>query len=275
MRAMKKLIASFCLLLSAASLHALPVGNPADPMLYTNNFYFDGSECWNCFDWIDLRLGFYGDYVFDRNLQYQSDIDERKPRDVRIITNAGSVTLNFFDWFDIFGVFGAMGIHQFENEGASQDELVYSTRPCYSGGGRITFWQCDCFYLGAQGQYLYSETQFNSITDYNPGTMIYQQNAADKHSDYGEWQASVACTYMFVDSANFSLLPYAALQFAGVKWQRNHVLSDGTTLLELEQQKLVGWTIGMTALLCDMGGVSVEARFGNEKAMSVLGQLSF
>ncbi|ROT50700.1 major outer membrane porin, partial [Chlamydia trachomatis] len=75
---MKKLLKSvlvFAALSSASSLQALPVGNPAEPSLMIDGILwegFGGDPCDPCTTWCDaisMRMGYYGDFVFDRVLK--------------------------------------------------------------------------------------------------------------------------------------------------------------------------------------------------------------
>ncbi len=56
-------------------MYALPIGNPSEASLCTQGVFFGGSNCNTCdpcFCWFDawsLRLGYYGDFVFNRNLR--------------------------------------------------------------------------------------------------------------------------------------------------------------------------------------------------------------
>ncbi|AGW39406.1 major outer membrane protein (MOMP) [Chlamydia pecorum] len=123
-----------------ASLHALPVGNPAEPSLLIDGTIWEGMSgdpCDPCATWCDaisLRVGFYGDYVFDRVLK--TDVPQKfsmgpiptsstSPEDSAILTernnaaygkhmhdaelftNAGYIALNIWDRFDIFCTLGA------------------------------------------------------------------------------------------------------------------------------------------------------------------------
>nr|Q46407.1 RecName: Full=Major outer membrane porin; Short=MOMP; Flags: Precursor [Chlamydia muridarum]pir/I40741/ major outer membrane protein - Chlamydia trachomatis [Chlamydia trachomatis]AAA16615.1 major outer membrane protein [Chlamydia muridarum] len=142
---MKKLLKSvlaFAVLGSASSLHALPVGNPAEPSLMIDGILwegFGGDPCDPCTTWCDaisLRLGYYGDFVFDRvlktdvNKQFEmgpvptttdtdaaADITTSTPRenpaygkhmqDAEMFTNAAYMALNIWDRFDVFCTLGA------------------------------------------------------------------------------------------------------------------------------------------------------------------------
>ncbi|KZN28179.1 porin [Chlamydia pecorum] len=123
-----------------ASLHALPVGNPAEPSLLIDGTIWEGMSgdpCDPCATWCDaisLRVGFYGDYVFDRVLK--TDVSKmflmgtaptspnsaadsnttaeranpaygKHMHDAEWFTNAGYIALNIWDRFDIFCTLGA------------------------------------------------------------------------------------------------------------------------------------------------------------------------
>ncbi|WP_080129718.1 porin [Chlamydia suis] len=141
---MKKLLKSvlvFAALSSASSLQALPVGNPAEPSLMIDGILwegFGGDPCDPCTTWCDaisLRLGYYGDYVFDRVLK--TDVNKefemgaapsqasgnaagptqlkarenpaygKHLQDAEMFTNAAFMALNIWDRFDVFCTLGA------------------------------------------------------------------------------------------------------------------------------------------------------------------------
>lgn len=143
---MKRLLKSvlvFAALGSASSLQALPVGNPAEPSLMIDGILwegFGGDPCDPCTTWCDavsLRLGYYGDYVFDRVLKtdvnkefemgaaptaqdttvLRNDPTTPTPRpnpaygkhfqDAEMFTNAAFMALNIWDRFDVFCTLGA------------------------------------------------------------------------------------------------------------------------------------------------------------------------
>lgn len=142
---MKRLLKSvlvFAALGSASSLQALPVGNPAEPSLMIDGILwegFGGDPCDPCTTWCDavsLRLGYYGDYVFDRVLKTDvakefemgkapeptdqdsvtaplTPIARPNPaygkhfQDAEMFTNAAFMALNIWDRFDVFCTLGA------------------------------------------------------------------------------------------------------------------------------------------------------------------------
>lgn len=143
---MKKLLKSalmFAALGSVAhSLHALPVGNPAEPSLLIDGTMWEGTPgdpCDPCVTWCDaisIRTGFYGDYVFDRVLKTDvaknvTDMSARptvasgqvagtstattRPniaynqhlQDSEWFTNSAFLALNIWDRLDLFCTVGA------------------------------------------------------------------------------------------------------------------------------------------------------------------------
>ncbi|ANH78500.1 porin [Candidatus Chlamydia sanziniae] len=139
---MKKLLKSVLLsaaFVGSASLQALPVGNPAEPCLLIDGTMWEGvsgDPCDPCATWCDaisLRIGFYGDYVFDRILkadvaktfgmgaeptgntattfvtmtERDNPAYNRRIHDAEWFTNAGYLALNIWDRFDVFCTLGA------------------------------------------------------------------------------------------------------------------------------------------------------------------------
>ena len=165
---MKKLILIALTLISCGTVYTLPIGNPSEASLYPNGLWW-GSACCKpydpCFSWceaLSLRLGFYGDYVFNRHMQIysgghsQSDIDRTE-----IYTNAGLLVLNICNWIDIFSTLGASDFKLFTDGGAFSNnstviQLDWDTTWSWSVGGRATIWECDCFSVGVEGQYFRS-----------------------------------------------------------------------------------------------------------------------
>ncbi len=287
---MKKFVLTVLTVLTCGALQALPAGNPADASLYTNNFWFGDSSCDPCdpcgswCDMFDIRLGFYGDYVFNRHLHAKNtDTDVQT---TTLATNAGLIVVNLCDWIDLFGTIGVTSLRVRTTSDAWQDgvaglsnvmtEFDFSSEMSYSGGIRATLWNCDCFYVGAEAQYFYTNTSANWFLDYPTGGLTYFNN---RNASYQEWQVAVGCAYMFVNSSNFAFIPYANIEVSGVNWSLDQAFANrsGFSLNtpSLKADKVVGWSMGMTALLCDLIGVTVEGRWANEKAIHVNGQLSF
>lgn len=288
---MKKFVLTVLTVLTCGALQALPAGNPAGSSLYTNNFWFGDSSCDPCdpcsswCDWFDIRLGFYGDYVYNRHLETKGTVGDQGGdiQDTKINTNAGLIVLDICDRFEAFATIGTTNFNiMTENNswgvaaGPVMSELFFSTEMSYSGGLRATIWECDCFMIGGMAQYFYTNTSTDSYLEYAGGTQTYFNN--NRSANYQEWQVAVGAAYMFMNSANFMFVPYANVEVSGVNWNLGQSFTANSQFVQLQSlqnKKIVGWSLGMSAVLCDLIGVTVEGRWANEKALHVNGQLSF
>ncbi len=288
-REMRKFILSALTMLLCGSAYALPVGNPTEASLYTNGVWWSRSSCDPCDpcgSWCDafsVRLGFYGDYVFNRHLEVKSssaDIDR-----TQIFTNAGIVVLNVFDWIDIFGTFGATSItlstdpEVFHSVTGELIGCVYSPEFSWSVGGRATLWECGCFGVGIEGQYFRTQPNldriYHDVNIFHPST--------NNGATYSEWQVGVGASYTFTTGCpGIAFIPYMGLKWAGSTFNMN-TSSGGNTqantnfyrFSDLEADKLWGYAVGLTAVVNEVVGATVEARFGDEKAVSATMQIRF
>ena len=274
---MKKLLLLSLLLVSP--LFALPVGNPMDASLYSNGLVW-GDCCKNnccdpcdpCFSWCDawsFRLGFYGDYVYNRHLKRTSG-GLKSLNDAELYTNAALLVLNICDRFDVFSTLGESQIsllgerRSFSNSSNPRryKSIESKTRFSWSVGGRLTIWNCDCFYFGAEGQYFstnpgISWSELSSTISYDSGMLHYR-----------EWQAAIGASYLMkVGCSGVSLVPYTAVTWSGAK------LHNGGD--RFHNDKLWAWSLGTTIAFCDAFGMTVEGRWGSEKALHINGQFRF
>src|SRR5437660_1058012 len=117
---MKKLVFSVLTILTCGAAYALPLGNPSEASLFLHGAWWDDcgatsyDPCDPCFSWCDalsFRIGFYGDYVFNRHLEVRRGTDEGARIDhTGLFTNAGYLAFNFMDRIDIFGTLGATSL---------------------------------------------------------------------------------------------------------------------------------------------------------------------
>ena len=295
---MKKVV--FLGLCFAGALQALPLVNPADSVMYTNGiFWHDGdrSSDWPCTDdcWLDsfsMRFGFYGDYVFNRNLkinyatvnsQWGSWEDGGNFIKTALSTNAGTVCINFRDWIEAYAAFGVSTIfwelntNDITGSGDFWADVAFSPSVSYTVGATAPIFHKGGFVLGVQAQYFYlKESKGQGVRWCQLFQLIHYDNAQPK---YVEYQGAVAASYNF-ESEYLSFIPFVGIQFSGVDWnltKLDDLYSDLTVFRfpRARQQKVVGWTLGNSIILCNRGGVTAEARFANEKALHVSGQLVF
>lgn len=286
---MKKLL--LLPLLLCSPLFALPIGNPMDASLYSNGLFWGDcyedrccDPCDPCFSWCDawsFRLGFYGDYVFNRHME-TDDSNCAHIDDFEIYTNAAYLALNICDRLDIFGTLGATSLNLtsnpkvFVNNGQDpEDEFYLETETDFSWsiGGRLTVWSCDCWYFGIEGQYFYTKPDVKRIAA--DDFVAYPDN--DTELKYTEWQVGIGASYLMrIGCSGISAIPYIGLKWAGSCGDFDNATPFvDTRLHNLENTNTWGWGLGMTLLFCDAMGVTVEGRFGDEKAFHVNGQFRF
>jgi major outer membrane protein len=284
---LKKLILALASSLSWTSLLALPLGNPADSSLYTNGLYCGRSTpgfcdpCYSVWQAFSFRAGFYGDYVFNRNMQWTGP-DHSDFSAVELFTNAGYLALNVYETFDIFATLGATKISQYGDTSAllNNREGVINHNPAFSWsvGGRLTLLEYGCWTLGMEGQYFRTQNTIDSLLRLE-NAQRYYFNGSDNRSTYKEWQVGLAAAYTFTYNIECSaLIPYLGVKWAGAQMDNNATVRIGTDNLSVpnsQSTKLWGLCVGLTALQNESFGVTVEGRFADESAIYVNGQMRF
>lgn len=288
---MKKLVFAASCLFACVNAHALPVGNPSEASLFLYGAYWEPwtpyDPCDPCFTWIDswnIRLGFSGDYNFNRHMEVKrgrrgGDIDV-----TRINTNSGFLVLNFCERVDFFGKLGKSKIHirtdavSWGSSTSLESELEFETFLSWSAGGRATLWEWCGFALGVEGEYFQTVPDFDYFLNYATGTLTYFNAGADAF--YSEWQIGLGLSYIFSTSCpSFAFVPYAAIKWASAHLELDNFRFDQSgeefVLHNLKSKKLWGFAVGLSFTMLDMVGVTVEGRWADEKAFHVSGQARF
>jgi major outer membrane protein len=290
---MKKLIVMILTIVSCGAAHALPLGNPTEPGLFTNGALFYSYGCYDfcdpCFHWYEgwsVRLGFSGDYVYNRHMEVEK-FNEADITTTRLMTNAGYVALNFCNRCDVFATFGATQLQFFGNTSAfplttyveERMDVHFSTHFSWSVGGRAIVWEMGCFGVGVEGQYFKTSPDLDFVIagpDYN---YLSLSNAS---STYDEWQVGAGISYRFeVNCPDIAVVPYL-----GVSWSKAELKLDGSdvlidagtnllTFVDLESKMPWSYSVGFSLTFFEILGFSVEGRFAGQKALYVNGQVRF
>ncbi|MFC2049139.1 hypothetical protein ACFLR2_00485 [Chlamydiota bacterium] len=287
---MNKLVASLLTILTTISAYALPVGNPWDASLLSNGVFCAGRDpnccdpCSSLWEAVSVRIGFYGDYVFDHHTRVHNRNRSGTIHSTKLFTNAGCITLNFLERLDLFSTLGTSEL-KFETRasvlgGVGANDIVRfetSTHFSWSVGARGTLWQCGCFGIGAEAQYFQTQPRLNFIAG-EADNAFYFPNG--DHAKYQEWQVGLGASYRVnIGWCSTALVPYAA-----VKWDRVHVdfnnrvataTFDTYTLFNLRNRPEWGYAIGITLVGCNKASVTVEGRFADENAVHVNTQFRF
>jgi len=280
---MKKLVATVLTILSCGAAYALPLGNPSEASLLCDGIFFEGP----CYDfcqagvgWCDavsFRLGYYGDFVFDRHLEIDDQNRGDDIEDTEIFTNAGYIVANFWDRLDLFTTFGATNFYidsnafSFGGPNGERFELETETDFSWSIGVRLTLWECGCTSFGAEAQYFYTKPNIKRVTIAEADS-IYPDNFI--HLKYHEWQFGFGVSHRI-----WNLVPYVGAKVSGVDVDfgdaRLTVGGETIVLYDLENRFHGGFVIGVSLIDCERMALTVEARYPDEKALYVNGQIRF
>lgn len=278
---MKKLIVTALTLMTCGAAYALPLGNPSEASLLCDGLFYEGP----CYDfcevgvgWCDalsFRLGYYGDFVFDRHLEVDDASVGDDIENTEMFTNAAIIVANVFDKIDLFTTFGATNFYINSNAatfgvvGTRRFELESETEFSWSVGLRGTVYECGCTSFGVEGQYFYTKPHITRVTT-GDNESIYPGN--NINFTYREWQLGFGMSHRV-----WNLVPYIGAKISGVKVDFGNAQFEetGTFLHDLHNRFLGGYVLGVSLVDCEKMALTVEGRFPDEKAVHARGEIRF
>jgi len=284
---MKKLFTTMLTVLASGAAFALPVGNPSEASLLCDGICWEGhcgDVCDPCLTWCDafsVRIGFYGDYVFQRNLKMQNANSSSSYQDIdasTIFTNAGYFALNFWDRLDFFVTLGASdwslisNTDSFNAIGGGFEGVFSAPVFSWSVGTRGTIWECGCTAIGAEFQYFQFRAPVQAVT---PGG-AYFNDVAGPSSRYYEWQVGLGISHRI-----HCFVPYIAVKWSGAKLQMHNLTNTSTSpayhsvLTTAKTAHLWGYAVGVSLIDCEKAAITGEVRLGDESAAYINGQVRF
>lgn len=297
---MKKLFVTLLAVLTCGAAYTLPVGNPSEASLLCDGLFWEGSCCMDpcdpCATWCDavsFRFGYYGDFVFNRHLRvhHHHEGDGRHHDAIEhteVFTNAGYLALNVWDRVDIFSTLGATRLRIDTNAKTfitglpvAGERFHLETRSNFSWsiGARGTVWECGCTSLGIEGQYFQYKPHISRITIADADS-IYFGHDDDRGSrlKFQEWQIGFGISHRI----NI-LVPYIAAKWsrARLNFEKHHditgfpTVGDTLEFHDLRSRNGWGFAAGVSLVDCEKAAVTVEGRWGNERALYVNGQIRF
>ncbi len=280
---MKKLVATALTILSCGAAYALPLGNPSEASLLCDGLFIEGPYydcCQQDINWCDafsIRLGYYGDFVFNRHLEVDSSNNGDDIEETEIFTNAAYVALNFGDRYDLFATFGGTNLSLSTNAqtfiGTAVNgpfEIETETDFSWSIGARATLFQCGCTSFGLEGQYFYTKPDVKRIT--LGDTLSFYPNHTIK-AKYQEWQVGVGVSHRI-----WNFVPYLGAKLSGASLELGKAvlnIQDFSQLFDLENRFNGGFVLGVSFVDCERMALTAEFRFPDEKALYVNGQVRF
>lgn len=293
---MKKVALTLICFMTAATSHALPLGNPSDASLHRRGIFTKDTwpTEWNaCGCWSEMwsaRFGFYGNYVFDKYMKADDGAERGDGiRSTEINTNAGYLAFNFCNRVDLFATLGVSNIQIDKTlstrvAGAS-DQIYYlstSSHFSWSLGTRATLWQWGCLTLGAEAQYFQADPSLNYFLRATDSPQYFAQNLPMK---YEEWQLGLGVSYRVnIAPCSTALIPYAGLTYDRTTIDSGHALIRDvnlgppvplTPIPNMKNSKDWGYAVGITLASGNCMSLAVEGRYVNERALYINTQFRF
>jgi len=276
----RKLFFQIVILLGSTAAWALPTGNITSPGLYQSTRVSTGM--------LNFRVGFYGDYVFNRYLETTNNMGQ--VHKTQINTNAGYFAVNLFRWVDLFATVGESKLtintpssiySSTLSSNIPMTTLPFESAFSWSAGGKTLLFKWRSLRVGVEGQYFqYCPTLSSFKRVVVIGVLTTPLNTPKMK--YTEWQVALGPSYeFFCRSDAFSLVGYSAVTWSNASFDLKgfqFVITNPTrtyTLPDLQSTQCLGYSIGATALLCHRVGVTAEARFVDELALHVNAQFCF
>jgi hypothetical protein len=269
---MKKFALVSSLLAASSALFAAPVGNPAFSQLLQEGYFIPNHY------WVDLRLGYEGDFVGDARMKQQEEGSGRVDN-YRQDTNSGLVTVNFLDRLDVYTVLGSTRVcadWRFIEPGPLTNRVAMETSYHFSWavGGRGILYEWGNTILGIGGRYNRTCLKpvwmtINGIPMPTAGTRLH----------WREWQVDLDISHK-IDL----FIPYI-----GIKYSNAHtkvgtfkmgavpiaISNSGSGALHMTNRTPVGLVIGCALTTGKFFMLNIEGRLIDEEAATIVGDFRF
>ncbi len=261
---MKKII-MLILIIFSSKIFAASVYNPLNPEIITDGFFISPAS------WINFRLGYEGNFVSDSRMDKKIGLG--KVDNFKQDINSATITLNLQNRIDIFGVLGAARIRsnwRFDNLATiSRIELETNYRLYWAVGTKIILYQWGSTALSVGSRYSKADPTISFVTlDGAPQTI------GNTKIKYKDWQIDMGLAHQ-IDI----FIPYLGVKYLNAKAEiRNSsvVLAENLqTSMKMKNEDRFGIYLGCSLSNSKYFLLTIEARFIDEEAISVMGELRF
>jgi major outer membrane protein len=259
--------------------YALPVGNPFDPILFSEQNACTYNPWWNA------RIGFYGDYVFERYGKLTGNENHQNLAHTSLHTNACLLVANMWNRVELFATLGATHIRiRAHTEALAGNNVFFETDTGFSWsvGGRGIAYRWHNWVLGIEAQYFSATPRVNFVRNEATFGVTPTINYFNKTVNYHEWQiGSALAVCLNADCYGLKPVPYLAVKWSGIRADFDGVSSPGGFLGgilvfdRVEEQHPVGFAVGMTLIGGCRLSINLEGRFADERAFSLNSQYRF
>jgi hypothetical protein len=292
---MKKTVGLIAVLMVCSGLSALPVYNPAEPQLLTGNLFFRAADDWG------LEIGYRGDYVLDRKLKVKNSSnlwdDSRDVCKYRTSIDAIQLTVDLCDRVDLYGWIGIgetvfntqVGYRTALSAQLPLADLAGATQSgsAFGFGARAVLWSCGRTAVGVDAQYGHSKSQLECLTvDGVPIQGVARfagisrlVDPADLSVRNNEFQVSLGISHRLC-----RFIPYIALKYSNAHTKFKGPNADfirfptsgaARSSLQFESRCHVGLVLGATLVAIKAFQVTLEGRFIDEQAATLVADLRF
>ncbi len=243
----------------ASTTLALPLSNPKDPAYLSEGLINPSEYCCELFHLpqscqkLNLRMGFYGDYVFQRGLEVYGmpgyPDGNKDLLETSLFTNAGLITLNYKDRWEVFGTLGSTCLF------FSGDCKAFNVAPLYnidrdkswltgvvsvetlagfswSVGGKGILYEKGCTTIGIEGQYFSFSAPFKTVERTNTAFVQARVDAQEwigidatgltypnrlLSANYCEWQVGLG----IAQQVGWAV-PYAGIKLSSARLMMDH-----------------------------------------------------
>lgn len=261
---MKKVLIFFFISI-VCKIFSSTAGNPLNPEIIEEGFFISPSS------WVNLRLGYEGIFVSDARMDKTSE--KGKIDNFKSDINSGTITLNLKNRIDLFSVLGASRIRsdwRFDNSGTiSRIELETNYKFYWAAGGKIILfqWGNTAFSLG--GRYSSTDPSLSFITENGR-----PQITGNSKIKYRDWQIDLGIAHK-IDI----FIPYVGAMYLNSKakiFEAPFIISnDSFNWIEMKNRDRFGVYVGCSLSNCKYFLLTIEARFIDEEAISVVGEIKF
>jgi hypothetical protein len=254
------------LIFFANFLFALPSNNPSSPSIIKKGFFIPTSN------WYSLRIGYEGDFVFDRRLIQKKS--NQRVNNFKKYLNSAVLIFNVFNRLDILGIYGETRLKSdwVIEEGTniySYLEMETRYKRYWSCGIKAIFfeWKNTSFSIGGRASYSKPEIMWLSKNG--------EMSVLNKfHVKFYEWQADMGISHK-IDI----FFPYIALKYSRAK--ADFAIDDiiigpnFQTEIEMESKNKIGMALGLSLSSENFFLLNAEVRLFDEEALFISGNFRF
>lgn len=251
----------FCLLAFSAQLSALYLGSPAEPQVVDAGFFMSDDS------FLTFKVGYQGDYVFNRKMRAHDGITGRIDR-FQFYMNQGVATFNVLDRFEYYISAGSLTStywHRPHVDGKRR-EVESHDRWTLGTGARLILFQWGNTVLGVDAKYQYSTPHFKWAA------VDGVSHATGAHMRYWEWQVGTALSYT-VDiftpyiGATYSVAQANLTGFSHSSYPLSH--------FHMRNVDRFGMAVGCTLSSGKIFDLTLEARTFSEQAVTAAANVKF